>query len=245
MRMRVMEQFPVRINRAEPSEHNGHFGNSCDQGRICTVGYRTALDASNPMRLLISSIIIVSVIFQLSAQDAGRGASDPAPRPIMKLTVQGFSDGGQIPVTFAQPGPGEGGTSPAMSWVNVPVGTQSFLLNMHDTDMSRKKTTDDQAHWVVWNIPGTATGLPEGVPKGSHLPDGSYQVSLAGPMYLGPGAPANVPFHHYVFDLYALDTVLDVKPSAGAFETRANVVNAIQGHILAKAVYWGLFRRPQ
>jgi phosphatidylethanolamine-binding protein (PEBP) family uncharacterized protein len=89
------------------------------------------------------------------------------------------------------------------------------------------------------------TGLPEGVPKGSSLADGSYQISATGPMYRGPGAGANGPLHHYVFELYALDTKLDVKPSADAFETRANVMKAIQGHILAKAVYGGLFRRPQ
>jgi hypothetical protein len=59
-------------------------------------------------------------------------------------------------------------------------------------------------------------------------------------MYRSPGAGANGPFHHYVFELYALDTKLDVKPSADAFETRANVVKAIQGHILAKAVYGGV-----
>jgi phosphatidylethanolamine-binding protein (PEBP) family uncharacterized protein len=77
------------------------------------------------------------------------------------------------------------------------------------------------------------------------LPDGSYQISATGPVYRGPGAPASGPLHHYVFELYALDTKLDVKPSADPFETRANVIKAIQGHILAKAVYGGLFRRPQ
>jgi phosphatidylethanolamine-binding protein (PEBP) family uncharacterized protein len=59
------------------------------------------------------------------------------------------------------------------------------------------------------------------------------------------GTGANGPFHHYVFERYALDTKLDVKPSSDAFETRANVMKAIQGHILAKAVYGGLFRWPQ
>jgi phosphatidylethanolamine-binding protein (PEBP) family uncharacterized protein len=64
-------------------------------------------------------------------------------------------------------------------------------------------------------------------------------------MYRGPGAAATGPLHHYVFELYALDIKLDVKPSSDAFETRANVMKAIQGHILGKAVYGGLFRRPQ
>jgi Raf kinase inhibitor-like YbhB/YbcL family protein len=197
------------------------------------------------MRLLPVSIILISVISLVSAQEAARPA---VPAPAMTLTIAGFADGSQIPVKFSQAAPGVAvgeGTSPPMSWANVPAGTQSFFLNMHDMDLARNKTTDDQAHWVLWNIPGTASGLPEGVPKGSQLPDGSYQISATGPMYRGPGAGANGPFHHYVFELYALDTKLDVKPSTDAFETRANVIKAIQGHILAKAVYGGLFRRPQ
>src|ERR1700726_823395 len=193
------------------------------------------------MRLLLVSTVIVSITFSLSAQPA------PAP-PVMTLTIPGFPDGGQVPVKFSQAAPGVAvgeGTSPAMSWANVPAGTQSFFLHMHDMDLARNKTTDDQAHWVLWNIPATTTGLPEGVPKGSQLLDGSYQISATGPMYRGPGAGANGPFHHYVFELYALDTKVDVKPSTEAFETRTNVMKAIQGHIITKAVYGGLFRRPQ
>jgi hypothetical protein len=166
----------------------------------------------------------------------------------MTMTIAGFPDGGQFPVQNSQAAPGVAtgqGTSPAISWANAPAGTQSFVLNMHDMDLARNKTTEDQAHWVVWNIPASATGLPEGVPKGSELPDGSYQISATGPMYRGPGAGANGPFHHYMFELYALDIKLDVKPSDDAFETRARVIGAIQGHILAKAVYGGLFRRPK
>ena len=48
-----------------------------------------------------------------------------------------------------------------------------------------------------------------------------------------------------LFELFALDSKIDVQPTADAFEPRANVLKAIQGHILAKAVYGGLFRRPQ
>src|SRR5678816_3678049 len=123
-----------------------------------------------------------------------------------------------------------------MTWTNTPPGTQSFVLHMHDLDVVRNKTTDDQAHWVVWNIPAAATGLPEGVPKGSQFSDGSYQFSATGPVYRGPGAPATGPLHHYVFELYALDTKLDIKPAADAFETRANIMKAVQGHVLGKAV---------
>jgi Raf kinase inhibitor-like YbhB/YbcL family protein len=171
-----------------------------------------------------------------------------APPPAMLLTIEGFSDGGYIPIKISQAAPGVppgGGTSPAMHWSQIPAGTQSFVLNMHDIDVTRNKTTDDQAHWLVWNIPGNATSLAEGMPKGSQLPDGSYQISVSGPMYRGPGAGADGPFHHYVFELYALDIKLDVAPTTDAFETRAQVIAAIQGHILGKAVYGGLFRRPK
>src|SRR5262245_37240415 len=128
------------------------------------------------MRLLLC-LTASFAVFPLSAQDAGRGT--PAPRA-MTLTITGFPDGGQIPVKFSQAAPGVAageGTSPAMTWANAPAGTQSFFLHMHDMEVVRNKSTDDQAHWVVWNLPASATGLPEGVPKGSQLPDGSYQIS--------------------------------------------------------------------
>jgi len=193
---------------------------------------------------------IITLVFAVSVNAQGRGgqrAGAPA-NPPMTLSVSGFPDGGDIPVKFSQAAPGAApgeGTSPAMTWANVPAGTQSFVLNMHDMDVARNKTTDDQAHWVVWNIPATATGMPEGVAKGPKLPDGSFQISATGPVYRGPGAPANGPRHHYMFEIYALDTKLTVEPTADAFETRANVMKAMQGHILGKAVYGGLFKRPQ
>jgi Raf kinase inhibitor-like YbhB/YbcL family protein len=191
----------------------------------------------------VSSIALLAAM-PMAAQQRGAPAAPPA----MILTVEGFPDGGDVPVKYSQAAPGVAtgeGLSPAISWTNAPAGTQSYVLNMHDMDLARNKTTDDQAHWVVWNIPATATGLPEGVPKGPKLANGAFQISATGPMYRGPGAGANGPKHHYVFELYALDTTIDVQPAADAFETRANVMKAIQGHILAKAVYGGLFRRPQ
>jgi Raf kinase inhibitor-like YbhB/YbcL family protein len=160
----------------------------------------------------------------------------------MTLTTTAFPDGGQIPARYTQAGEQ---VSPALTWTNAPPNTVSFVLHMHDLEVSRNRTTDDQVHWVVWNIPGSATGLPEGVPQGADLKDGSHQISASGPMYRGPGAPATGPMHHYTFEVFALDTKLDVPAGADAFETRANVMKAMQGHILGKAVYMGLFHRPQ
>src|SRR5213592_1045934 len=189
-------------------------------------------------RWFFVSTIIPLIAMPIAAQERGaqRGAPPAAGGPAMTLTIPAFPDGGQIPVKFSQAAegaaPGEG-TSPAMSWANPPAGTQSFVLNMHDMDVVRNRTTDDQAHWVVWNIPATATSLPEAAPKGPQLPNGAYQISATGPQ------------HHYMFELYALDIKLDVQPAADAFETRANVMKAMQGHVLGKAVYGGLFKRPR
>jgi Raf kinase inhibitor-like YbhB/YbcL family protein len=204
------------------------------------------------MRLIFVASMILGLTVASNGQNAGGspqpGRGTPPAPPALTLTIPGYPDGGHIPVKFSQAAPGVPvgeGTSPAMQWANAPSGTQSFVLHMHDMDVTRNKTSDDQVHWVVWNIPASVTGFPEGVPKGSQMADGSYQISATGPMFRGPGAPANGPFHHYVIELYALDSKLDVKPSADAFETRGNVIKAIQGHILGKAVYSGLFKRPE
>jgi len=169
--------------------------------------------------------------------------NQPAARPApMTLSTTAFADGTKIPDRFTQAGES---VSPALSWSNVPDGTKSFVLHMHDLDVARNKGTEDQLHWLVWNIPATATGLPEGEPTGSPLADGSQQASASGPQYRGPGAPANGPLHHYMLELYALDTTLDVNPGADGFAARKAVFDALQGHVLGKAVYGGLFRKPQ
>lgn len=143
------------------------------------------------MRAISVASITLGLTLTLAAQNGG-GAAPGA----MTLTITGYPDGGHIPVKFSQAAPGVPageGTSPSIHWANAPAGTQSFVLHMHDLDVTRNKTSDDQVHWVVWNIPASVTGFPEGVPKGSQMPDGSYQISATGPMYRGPGARPMAP----------------------------------------------------
>jgi Raf kinase inhibitor-like YbhB/YbcL family protein len=171
-----------------------------------------------------------------------------APAQAFRLSIDAFSDGGEIPVRFSQAAPDAapgGGTSPEINWHNAPAGTRSFVLHMHDLDVARNRGPETQVHWVVWNIPASATGLEEGLPAGPTLPNGAFQISATGLVYRGPGAPATRPPHHYLFELYALDTSLALEPSDDAFETRARVLEAMQGHVLGKAVYMGRFSRPQ
>jgi Raf kinase inhibitor-like YbhB/YbcL family protein len=175
-------------------------------------------------------------------------AQQPAPAappaaPGFTLTISGWPDGDDIPLKYTQAVTAP--VSPAMSWSNVPAGTRSFVLHFHDPDVSINRTTATQVHWLVWGIPGTATSLPENLPQGPQLPDGSRQISASGQIYRGPGARAAGPKHHYTFELYALDTTIDVPAGANEQETRTAVMAAMQGHILGKAVYTGLFKRPQ
>lgn len=191
--------------------------------------------------------ICLSAIVSLGALAGFPAAAQDAPPPLT-LSIPGFADGSEIPVDFSQAAEGvaEGeGTSPEISWENAPEGTESFVLYMHDIDVVRDMTLEDQLHWLVWNIPAETTMLAEGVARGEQLDDGSYQTSATGPVYRGPGAPATGPLHHYVFELYALDTTLDVEPVEDPFENRTTVLDAMDGHILGKATYVGLFKRPE
>ena len=170
---------------------------------------------------------------------AGGGARGPAAPPLV-MTTTAFEDGGVIPAKFV----GGMGVSPELKWTQVPMGTQSFVLLMHDPDVALQRSTLDVTHWLVWNIPGTSTGLAEGVMPAAELPDGTRQVSLRAAGYMGPGAPAG-PYHHYTFELYAVDSKIDVPQGTPqeAANTRNAVMNAMDGHVLGKALLVARFHR--
>jgi Raf kinase inhibitor-like YbhB/YbcL family protein len=173
---------------------------------------------------------------QRSSGGRGRGAIQS-----LTLTTPAWRDGDQIPVAYTQAGDE---ISPPLQWTNVPDGTVSFVLIVHDVDAPIRDGLDDILHWMLWNIPAGTTSLPEHMPGGAQLPDGTRQISTTGPNYRGPGALASGPVHHYIFELFALDTMLDV-PAVGASppQTRAAVVAAMAGHVRGKGVYVGLFKR--
>jgi len=195
--------------------------------------------------LSAASLLLTAVLVAGAPAVQGRGGGGqrgPATAP-MTLTTTAWADGDMIPLKYTQAVPNP--VSPQLTWTNVPAGTQSFVLHFHDPDVALNNTTNDQVHWLMWNMPPTLTGLPEGVPEGAQLPDGSRQISASGRTYRGPGAPATGPYHHYTFEIYALDIKLDtVEAGANEQETRTKVMAAIQGHVRGKAVMFGLFRRP-
>jgi Raf kinase inhibitor-like YbhB/YbcL family protein len=169
-------------------------------------------------------------------------APPPMAKPGLTLTTTAFEDGGIIPNKHTQAAESGTAVSPRLSWTNVPDGVVSFALILLDPDTALNKTTTEVLHWMIFNIPGTARELPEGVPAQAQLPDGSIQALNRAQKvgYMGMGARAPGPYHHYTYELFALDTKL----SLGADATQADVMKAMDGHILAKAILVGRFHRP-
>jgi phosphatidylethanolamine-binding protein (PEBP) family uncharacterized protein len=106
---------------------------------------------------------------------------------------------------------------------------------MHDIEVALGGNTDDVTHWVAFNIP--SPNIAEG-----SLPEGSVNGSnIRGPGYMGSGAPLKDRFHHYVFEFYALGSNLDLPEGA----SRADVMAAMQGKVVAKAAYVGRYANAQ
>ena len=189
--------------------------------------------------ITLCTLLLTLAAGSLFAQDKGKGKGPAGPG--LTLTSTAFADGSEIPAKYTQADPMP--ISPKLDWTNVPMATVTFALLMHDPDVVFNRSIEtDVTHWIVWNIPGASRGLPENVPPTAQMPDGMIQGKNQGNVvgYRGPGAPAAGPHHHYTFELYALDTKLDLGPDA----TRADVIKALNGHVLAKALYVGRFKRP-
>jgi hypothetical protein len=162
-------------------------------------------------------------------------------KPGLTLTTTAFEDGGIIPDKYTEAAKGAA-VSPKLAWTNVPDGTVTFALLEHDPDTSVNRTTTEILHWMMFNIPATTRELPEGVPAQAQLPSGAIQGRnyLKRVGYAGMGAPAPGPNHHYTFEIFALDTKLDLNANS----TQTELLKAMDGHIIAKAVLVGRFHLP-
>lgn len=193
------------------------------------------------MKRIILSAALLALAGSAMAQ------TPPAAPPIkavgMTLTSSDFQDGGILPDQFTSKvnvaGQPPKAMSPALSWTGTPAGTQSFVLIVHDLDVDVGRGTGDNLHWLAFNIPGTATSLPQNVPTTATLADGTVQpLNRTSYGFQGPGAPAPI-YHHYVFEVWALDTKLGLGPTA----SRDDVLKAMDGHVLDKGMLVARFHR--
>ena len=194
-------------------------------------------------RLFASAAVLLALsVGAMLAQDkGGKGGGGRGPAgPGLTLTSPDIVDGPVIPDKFTQKA-GAGAPSPKLEWTNVPMGVVSFALLFHDPDAAPGKKTEDVTHWMMFNIPADAKSLDGGMSADAKLPNGTIQIKNTRQAvgYMGPGAGAAGPYHHYTFELFALDTKLDLGPDA----TRADVMKAMDGHVLAKGVLEGRFHQ--
>lgn len=150
----------------------------------------------------------------------------------IKITSTAFEEGGMIPRKYTCDG---ADVSPPLAWTGVPEGAKTISLISDDPDAPM----GTWVHWVLFNLPAAEKGLPEAVPPDKELKNGAKQGrnDFRRIGYGGPCPPGGT--HRYFFKLYALDAILNLP--AGA--TKAELLKAMEGHILAHGQLMGKYRR--
>ena len=153
----------------------------------------------------------------------------------LAVTSAGFGNGAALPRKYSRY---FDNVSPPLSWSGAPAAARSYVVIVDDPDATLKPVT----HWLAYNI--TATSLPEGVPTQPQTPPPvqfRQGASTSGALgYTGPRPPIGDPAHGYHFQVFALDTILQLDPGAN----RDTVLQAMAGHVLAKGETVGRYGQP-
>ena len=184
-------------------------------------------------------LICISVAAAISVVEAGTsllpGEKENIVMPLIIMSTS-FTRDGEIPARYTCDSVN---ISPPLTWTGVPAGTKSLALIVDDPDAPNPEAPKmTWVHWVLYNIPPDASGLPESI-AAEGLPRGALQGlnDWQSTGYKGPCPPIGK--HHYFFKLYALDTLLpDMKHPA-----KAALEKAMQGHILVQSELIGLYQR--
>lgn len=150
----------------------------------------------------------------------------------LQLKSPAFEPLGKIPSKYT--GEGEN-MSPPLQWTNIPDGTRSFALVCHDPDAPVVSAgTYGFAHWVIYNIPGSVTSLPEGTREYTKGPNGRNKDD-----YMGPMPPEGHGTHHYFFWLFALDGELILEPGL----TLSQLLERIEPNVIGMNRLVGTYQR--
>lgn len=169
-----------------------------------------------------------------TTQPTDAPAAALTPTPSFELISTAFGQGEPIPAKYSCDGED---VSPPLAWGEPPAGTQSLALIMDDPD-APGGTWD---HWILFNIPPELRALQEDLPITGKNQDpeaifvGNNSWGRAG--YGGPCPPSGT--HRYFFKMYALDTTINLLPGA----TKQELLNAMEGRILAESELMGMFSR--
>ena len=175
--------------------------------------------------------IALALIVALCLAGCGRAQN----AAVMRLTSTAVGADGAIAARQSAYGQN---LSPPLAWTRV-AGAKSYAVILEDPDAPGAHPF---VHWLIWNIPGDATSLPEGLPTSVRLqtPSGATQGAneADGTGYFGPKPPSGV--HHYRFQIFALESALALAPGAG----RGALSTAMNGHVIAQGELAGTFAAP-
>jgi Raf kinase inhibitor-like YbhB/YbcL family protein len=185
--------------------------------------------------LLFISVIVIGHWYGIAGDNRQRTQEKTKGEAIKMadLTVKSddFEQGKAIPKKYTCDGDD---ISPQLSWSKPPEGTKELVLIVDDPDAPMGAWV----HWVVWGIPPDSTNLPEAVPNTDSIAVGLKQGKNGfGKIGYGGPCPPHGSDHRYFFKLYAVDAGLDLKAKA----TKWDVLNAIEGHVIAKGELMGKY----
>jgi Raf kinase inhibitor-like YbhB/YbcL family protein len=192
------------------------------------------------MRMTLVKALMLSMSLAIGPDIGAAQQQSPPPPSKFKVITSAYYDNDWIPAQYTC-GVDES-SSIGLQWSDAPAGTMSFAVIFHVTDAAPGKGAMDVTHWILWNIPGSATQLGSGI-KPDSSPDGVLQgknirgVNGYQPPCPPVGSQSNP--HHYIFELYALDSKVDLP----AGSSRADLMKAMDGHVIGKASIVGIFGR--
>jgi Raf kinase inhibitor-like YbhB/YbcL family protein len=148
------------------------------------------------------------------------------------ITSIAFTDGGMIPRDYTCDGKD---ISPPLAWSGVPESAKSLAIICDDPDAP----VGTWVHWVLFNIPPTTSELLQGIPPDKTIENGARHGmnDFRKYGYGGPCPPGGT--HRYYFKIYALDAELAQEPGI----TKAELLKAMKGHILAEGQLMGRYKR--
>src|SRR6266481_1714584 len=180
------------------------------------------------------AVLIVACGVLPLAMTLASQAAESTNKGAISLTSSAFSEGAAIPEEYTCQGKD---ISPPLKWSGVPSGTKSLALIMDDPDAPM----GTWVHWMLYDLAPSMTELPEGLSAKEHIAAGSGKEGLNDFKrlgYGGPCPPAGKP-HRYFFKLYALDTMLELKPGA----KKKDLERAMEKHILSQGQLMATYKR--
>jgi len=184
----------------------------------------------------LACFLLATLAIEVGAQDAPETIS---------VTSSAFDHHGMVPESNSAYGDN---VSIDLSWADLPEGTQQLALICDDPIVVEIGMMEQPfVHWVMYNIPASASGLPAGLPSDATLEMDGLEGAVNGlnglrrPGYFGPRPPANGQLHAYHFRVYALDDALNLEPGLG----KAELLDAMEGHVLATGMLMGHYERKE